>query len=196
LTAPRHLIVGLGNPGKAYEHTRHNVGFMVIDLIAETFSVSMNEMQSDLMIGRGNIGNCRAVLAKPMAFMNRSGPPVLLLVEEFGLTVEDMIVIHDDIDLAFGRIKIKEKGGHGGHRGIASLMNALGSGAFNRLRMGIGRPEPGVDVVDHVLGGFTPEELEQLPRFIEKGREAAVTVLCKGTKEGMNRFNRNTQNLT
>ena len=196
MTAPVQLIVGLGNPGKEYELTRHNVGFMVIDDIAKTFSISVNEKHRDLMIGRGYIDSSEAVLVKPMAFMNRSGPPVLLLLNKFGLTVEDMLVIHDDIDLDFGRIKIKEKGGHGGHRGINSLMNALGSGEFKRLRMGIGRPDPGVDVVDHVLGRFTPVEAEELARFIEMGREAAVTVLCKGSKEGMNAFNRKTQNLT
>lgn len=193
---PRHLIVGLGNPGTEYEHTRHNVGFMVIDDIAESFSVSATEKQRDLWVGCGCIHHCKTVLAKPMAFMNRSGPPVLLLLDELGLNFEDMLVIHDDIDLEFGRIKIKEKGGHGGHRGIKSLMNALGSGDFTRLRMGIGRPDPNMDVSGHVLGRFTPEEAEKLSRFIKMGREAAVTVLCNGTKEGMNRFNRKTQNLT
>jgi len=169
---------------------------MVVDEIAKSFSISVDERKPDLLVGRGTIDSCDAVLAKPMAFMNRSGPPVLLLLKKLGLTVEELMVIHDDIDLAFGRIKIKEKGGHGGHRGITSLMNALGSGDFNRLRMGIGRPAPGAEVVDHVLGGFTADEAERLPRFIDRGREAAVTVLCKGTKEGMNRFNCNTQNLT
>lgn len=165
---------------------------MVIDDIAKTFSISVNEKHRDLMIGRGYIDSSEAVLAKPMAFMNRSGPPVLLLLDEFGLKVEDMLVIHDDIDLDFGRIKIKEKGGHGGHRGIKSLMSALGSGDFKRLRMGIGRPDSGTDVIDHVLGRFTSNETEKLNRFIETGREAAFTVLCKGTKEGMNAFNRKT----
>lgn len=192
----RHLIVGLGNPGAAYETTRHNLGFMVIDEISDHFAVPVTEKRRDVWFGRGRIHHCRTVLAKPMAFMNRSGPPVLLLLDELGLKPEDMLVIHDDIDLAFGRIKIKEKGGHGGHRGIASLMDALGSGDFARLRMGIGRPDPGMDVSDHVLGRFTPEETVQLSRFIQMGREAAVTVLCKGTKEGMNRFNRNTQQST
>ena len=168
----------------------------MIDEISKAFSIPINNREHDLMIGRGHIHSCETVLAKPMAFMNRSGPPVLLLLDEFGLKGEDMLVIHDDLDLDFGRIKIKEKGGHGGHRGITSLMNSLGSGDFKRLRMGIGRPAPGDDVVDHVLGGFTADEAEELPRFIGRGREAAVTVLCKGTREGMNRFNRNTQNLT
>jgi PTH1 family peptidyl-tRNA hydrolase len=169
---------------------------MVIDDIAEFFSVSVTEKQRDLWVGCGCIHHCKTVLAKPMAFMNRSGPPVLLLLDELGLNFEDMLVIHDDIDLEFGRIKIKEKGGHGGHRGIKSLMNALGSGDFTRLRMGIGRPDPDMDVSGHVLGRFTPEEAEKLSRFIKMGREAAVTVICCGTKEGMNRFNRKTQNLT
>lgn len=193
---PKQLIVGLGNPGAAYETTRHNLGFMVIDDIADFFAVSITEKRGDLRLGYGQIHHRKTVLAKPMAFMNRSGPPVLLLLDELGLKPEEMLVVHDDIDLAFGRIKIKEKGGHGGHRGITSLMDALGSGHFARLRMGIGRPDPGMDVTDHVLGRFTPEETVQLNRFIQMGREAAVTVLCKGMKEGMNRYNRKTQHLT
>ncbi len=168
----------------------------MIDDIADVYSVSVTEKQRDLWVGCGRIQHCKTVLAKPMAFMNRSGPPVLLLLDKLGLKLEEMLVVHDDIDLAFGRIKIKEKGGHGGHRGITSLMDALGSGDFPRLRMGIGRPDPDMDVSDHVLGRFTSEETAQLGRIIQMGREAAVTVLCKGTKEGMNRFNRKTQNLT
>jgi PTH1 family peptidyl-tRNA hydrolase len=190
LSHPLQLIVGLGNPGKEYEHTRHNVGFMIVDEIAKHFSIPVLETGNDLITGSGYVMSCNAVLAKPMAFMNRSGPPVLLLLDKLGLDVENMIVVHDDIDLDFGRIKIKEKGGHGGHRGIKSLMDALGTGAFTRIRMGIARPESGSDVIDHVLGRFTSEETAQLARFIETGREAAVTVLCKGTKEGMNKFNR------
>jgi PTH1 family peptidyl-tRNA hydrolase len=195
LSHPLKLIVGLGNPGKEYEHTRHNVGFMIVDEIAKHFSIPVFETGNDLSTGSGYVMSCNAVLAKPMAFMNRSGPPVLLLLDKLGLDVENMIVVHDDIDLDFGRIKIKEKGGHGGHRGIKSLMNALGPGDFKRVRMGIGRPDSDSDVIDHVLGRFTLDETEHLPRFIERGREAAVTVLCKGTKEGMNQFNRKTQHL-
>jgi PTH1 family peptidyl-tRNA hydrolase len=190
LSHPLKLIVGLGNPGKEYEHTRHNVGFMIVDEIAKHFSIPVFETGNDLSTGSGYVMSCNAVLAKPMAFMNRSGPPVLLLLDKLGLNVENMIVVHDDIDLDFGRIKIKKKGGHGGHRGIKSLMDALGTGEFTRIRMGIGRPEYGSDVIDHVLGRFSSEETAQLPRFIETGREATVTVLCKGTKEGMNKFNR------
>jgi PTH1 family peptidyl-tRNA hydrolase len=102
---------------------------------------------------------------------------------------EDLLVIHDDIDLAFGRLKIKEKGGHGGHKGIKSLTDTLGGGEFSRLRIGMGRPEAGRDVADYVLGRFSPDEAKILPEIIRTARDAVVTILCKGTKEGMNRFN-------
>jgi PTH1 family peptidyl-tRNA hydrolase len=125
-----------------------------------------------------------------MAFMNRSGPPVQKLAHYYQIQCEDMLVIHDDIDLAYGRLKIKEKGGHGGHNGIRSLMDAFGGGDFVRLRIGVGRSEFGQSVTNHVLGRFSAQHAEFLNRIISAGRDAVVTVLCKGTKAGMNLFNR------
>jgi PTH1 family peptidyl-tRNA hydrolase len=169
------LVVGLGNPGKKYEGTRHNAGFMVLDRIAQDSGISLNKAKFDAVFGRGAIENIDVILAKPMAFMNRSGPPVL--------------VIHDDIDLAFGRIKIKEKGGHGGHNGIRSIMDAFGGGDFSRLRIGVGRSEAGESVTDHVLGRFSADKAEMLSRIISGARDAAVEILCSGTRAGMNLFN-------
>ena len=183
------LVVGLGNPGARYENTRHNAGFMTADRIARDFNISFDKRKFDCAFGRGFIEDVEVLLAKPMAFMNRSGPPIQKLAHFFRIQCKEMVVIHDDIDLVFGRLKIKEKGGHGGHNGIRSLMDAFGGGDFVRLRIGVGRSELGDNVTDHVLGRFSEQNAEFLTRIISGGRDAVVTVLCKGTKAGMNLFN-------
>ena len=183
------LVVGLGNPGNEYRNTRHNTGFMVADKIALDFNISLNKKKFDSVFGRGFIENAEALLAKPMAFMNRSGPGVQKLAHYYRIPCKDMLVIHDDIDLAYGRLKIKEKGGHGGHNGIRSLMDAFGADDFIRLRIGVGRSAAGAGVTGHVLGRFSPEQSQTLARIISKARDAVVTVLGQGTKVGMNLFN-------
>jgi len=183
------LVVGLGNPGNAYKRTRHNVGFMVVDQIAEDFSIALVKQKFDTVFGRGAVDGVEVVPAKPMAFMNRSGPQVQKIARYYRILSEDMLVVHDDIDLAFGRIKIKEKGGDGGHKGVRSIIDAFGGGDFVRLRMGVGRPEAGISAADYVLGKFTLQEKKVLHRIITEARDAVGTILCKGAKEGMNRFN-------
>ena len=183
------LVVGLGNPGKAYEDTRHNAGFLVADKIAQDFNISLNKTKFDTVFGRGFIEDADVLLVKPMAFMNRSGPPLQKMAHYFRIPGEDMLIIHDDIDLAFGRLKIKEKGGHGGHNGIRSLMDAFGGGDFMRLRIGVGRSEAGSDVTGHVLGKFNTDQSQLLSRIITSARDAVVTVLGHGAKVGMNLFN-------
>ena len=183
------LIVGLGNPGTQYENTRHNAGFMVIDKLAGDFGISVNKDKFDVRFGRGDIEDQAVMLAKPMAFMNRSGWPVQKLAAYFKIDSKDLIVIHDDIDLAFGRLKIKEKGGHGGHKGLKSIINALGEDEFVRLRIGVGRSEAGGSVSDHVLGPFFDDESKQLEAIFNRARDAVVTILTEGSKIGMNRFN-------
>lgn len=184
------MIVGLGNPGPRYAKTRHNVGFEVIEAISREFIISLKKHPANARVGRGRIRDREVVLVEPLAYMNLSGNPVCQLAQSFGLSFEDMLIVHDDMDLAFGRIKIKEKGGSGGHNGIQSLMDAFGGGDFARLRMGIGRPEAGMNAVDHVLSSFNLEEGKMLEHIIVRARDAAVTVLCNGAKEAMNRFNR------
>ena len=189
------LVVGLGNPEDTYKKTRHNAGFMVVDKVADAFAIPLEKRKivSDLIFGRGFINEVEAILAKPQAFMNLSGPPTLKLANYFRISCEDMLVVHDDIDLALGRLKIKEKGGHGGHKGLKSLVMAFGGGDFTRLRIGIGRgtahPGSKITVSDHVLGRFKADEKVILEQVIATAREAVVTILCKGTKEGMNFFN-------
>ncbi len=188
------LVVGLGNPGAKYLHSRHNIGFQVIDDLARFYripmrrpSISMPEVSA--RIGEGAIEGRNVILSQPMDYMNLSGGPICQILKCTGLSVKDMLVVHDDMDLSFGRIKIKSKGGSGGHNGIQSLIDALGGGDFNRLRIGIGRPEESVGVVDHVLSSFTPKEHGMMTRIIGRAREAVVTVLCNGAGAGMNRFN-------
>ena len=183
------LVVGLGNPGNTYKRTRHNVGFMVLDQIAEDFSIALVKQKFDTVFGRGSVDGVEVVLAKPMAFMNRSGPQVQQIAGYYRILSEDMLVVHDDIDLAFGRIKIKEKGGDGGHKGVRSIIDAFGGGNFVRLRIGVGRPEAGISATDHVLGRFKLDENKVLDQIITAARDAVVTILCKGAKEGMDRFN-------
>jgi PTH1 family peptidyl-tRNA hydrolase len=183
------LVVGLGNPGAAYANTRHNAGFMVADELSGKFDIGFDKRKFDMVFGRGHIEREPVVLAKPMAFMNRSGPPVRMLADFFKIPSEAVLVIHDDIDLAFGRLKIKEKGGHAGHNGIRSLIDAFGRDDFVRLRIGVGRSGFDISVSDHVLSKFSGEENVSLDQIITTARDAVVTILCKGTKAGMNQFN-------
>ncbi len=183
------LVAGLGNPGNGYKSTRHNAGFMVVDALADAYAISVGQKKFDALIGRGRAEESELILAKPMSFMNRSGFPLRGIADYFRIPGKNLLVIHDDIDLAFGRIKIKEKGGHGGHKGVKSLMDAFGGGDFARLRIGVGRSENGTSVADYVLGKFDPEESRHLEEIVAQARNAVVTILCKGTKEGMNRFN-------
>jgi PTH1 family peptidyl-tRNA hydrolase len=188
------MLVGLGNPGEAYQQTRHNAGFRVLERFSRDHGISLTDCRFDSCYGLGVIADRAVVLVAPQAFMNRSGPPVLRLMSYYGISLKDVLIIHDDIDLAFGRIKIKEKGGHGGHNGLKSVMDALGSGEFARLRIGIGRPARGSDVIDHVLGPFSTPEKEMLDAVFARACDAAETVLCHGAKVGMNRFHRTTKN--
>ncbi|OEU62895.1 MAG: aminoacyl-tRNA hydrolase, partial [Desulfobacterales bacterium PC51MH44] len=160
------LVVGLGNPGNTYKRTRHNVGFMVVDEIAEAFYIALVKQKFGTIFGRGSIDGVSVVLAKPMVFMNRSGPQVQKIAGYYRILSEDMLVVHDDIDLAFGRIKIKEKGGDGGHKGVRSIIDAFGGGDFVRLRIGVGRPEAGISAADHVLGRFKSDENKVLDQII------------------------------
>ena len=183
------MIVGLGNPGDAYAKTRHNSGFMVVDHIANTYSIPFQRKKFDATFGRGVIEGIAVILVKPLAYMNRSGFPVRSIADYFKISLRDMLVIHDDIDLEFGRLKIKQKGGDGGHKGLKSMIDAFGGRDFTRLRIGIGRADPNISVTDHVLGAFNAQETEILKQIMERAQETVVTILSKGTSEGMNRFN-------
>ncbi len=188
-----YLVAGLGNPGNTYAMTRHNAGFMVVDKIADSFSIPFEKRKFDVLFGRGFIEGIEVILVKPLTFMNRSGPPVQKIAKYFRIPCKDILVIHDDIDLDFGRLQIKEQGGHGGHNGIRSLIEVFGGGDFVRFRIGVGRgigcSRAGGNAVDHVLGRFNANEMAILGRIITRAQDAIVTTLCRGTREAMNDFN-------
>lgn len=185
-----YLVVGLGNPGTAYNMTRHNVGFIVLDEIAEGFSIPFEKKTKyDADVGRGFIEKIESILVKPLSFMNRSGWPVSRIMHYYKIPRDRLLVVHDDIDLDFGRIKIKEKGGDGGHKGIRSLIEVLGGDDFIRLRVGVGRSEKGLSPAEHVLARFSEDEKSILNQVVERSRDAVVAILNKGAKESMNEFN-------
>jgi len=184
------LVIGLGNPGKKYKYTRHNAGFMVLDNLAEIYEISVKNKKFNTLFGRGKIEGVDVILAKPMLFMNNSGHPARMLAEYFNILSEDMVVIHDDIDLALERVKIKLKGGDGGHRGVKSLIKSFGGGSFSRLRIGIGRPEEiRAGVVDHVLGNFLEDENKILNDILARAAQAVASIMRDGISVAMNNFN-------
>lgn len=188
---PEHrfqLIVGLGNPGAAYRLTRHNVGYMVVDRLALRHGISLDKQRFKSVFGSGKVDGRHVILAKPMTFMNLSGPSVRDLATSFDLDTENVLVIHDDIDVVFGKLKIKEKGGDGGHNGVRSLIVAWGSDEFVRIRIGIGRPQMDNDVSAYVLGRFDAEQEKQFSDVISTAEHAVKTVLFEGVSEAMNRF--------
>ena len=187
--AHRRLIVGLGNPGDDYRQTWHNAGFMTIDHLAGRYAVSLTKRKFNVQFGLGRIDGLPVILAKPLAYMNRSGTPTRKLADYYNVGIRDLIVVHDDIDIEFGRIKIKEKGGTGGHKGIKSVMDAYGEGNFLRLRIGVGRPETSQDVSHFVLKRFSAAERSVWDRIIAGASDAAITLLSEGVQESMNRFN-------
>lgn len=168
------LIVGLGNPGPRYSATRHNVGFLVIDALGETYRIPLREQLPIAQYGEGTIGAHQVVLAKPLTFMNASGEAVAALCTHFSVSSNDVIVIHDDLDLILSRVKSKTKGGDAGHYGVRSVIEYLGTGDFHRIRVGIGRPATKEEVVEFVLSPFMPDELPLVEEAVRKAMAIVV----------------------
>lgn len=185
------LIVGLGNPGREYAENRHNIGFMCLDVIARRHGVKLNERQGKAKTGQGRIAGEEVALARPQTFMNLSGDSVAALARKLKVEPPDIIVIHDDLDLPLGRIRIREKGGTGGHNGIKSIIARLGAQDFPRIRVGIGRPEQAgrEDVIDYVLEDFTRSERPIIAETCDKVADAVEAALSEGIGAAMNRFN-------
>jgi peptidyl-tRNA hydrolase, PTH1 family len=184
------LIVGLGNPGKKYERTRHNLGFMVLDRLAEKHGVEVAKERDQALVGEWHRGREKILLVKPQTFMNLSGQALTRLVRYHPLEQEDLVVIHDDLDLPFGRLRIRQQGSAGGNRGMLSVLEALGDRLFVRLRIGIGRPPPGVDPADFVLRTFTPEERARVAEIVARAADATEAILDLGARAAMEKFNR------
>lgn len=185
------VVVGLGNPGREYSGTRHNVGFMTLDLLAKRLGVRFDHREARAQVaeapGPGDTSTS-ILLAKPQTFMNLSGESAGPLLKKCGLGANDMWVVYDELDLPFGRLRIRRSGGAGGHNGVASLIERVGTNHFPRFRVGIGRPdEP--DPVDHLLSPFTDEERERLPALLELAADAVEAGLEEGLEASMNRFN-------
>lgn len=180
-------IVGVGNPGIRYRWSRHNIGFQTIDLLAKINNIKFKRDKASLR-GIGVIGEEEAVLLKPTTYMNRSGIAVKELSEQYGLPSQKILVISDDIDLPWGKIRIRKSGSSAGHRGIESIINELGTNNFPRLRMGVGRSADS-NVVEHVLGNFNVEEKRELKDYCTRAVSAIYTIINSGIDNAMNKFN-------
>jgi len=184
------LIVGLGNPGKSYSLSRHNVGFRCINHFASRHGILMEKTSCRSRIGIGEVCGVSLILAKPQTFMNRSGDSVSRLVDRSGMPLVDLLVIHDDLDLPVGKIRIRQDGGTGGHKGVESIVDCLGSSDFMRLRVGIGRPQDeDQDVIDYVLHHFDSQDEHLIETTIIRVTEAVECILHEGIVEAMNKFN-------
>jgi peptidyl-tRNA hydrolase, PTH1 family len=181
-------VIGLGNPGSRYLSTRHNIGFRVVEQLAlDARGEWQRERESDSEVAVGELGGQVVLLAKPQTFMNRSGAAVLALSRQRNLSAEEMLVVLDDFELEFGRLRFRRGGSDGGHRGLASVIQQMGTREIPRLRLGIGPPPPGVDVIDYVLSPFVSGE--EVDRLVVRGAEAIEFFLHEGIDVAMNRFN-------
>jgi len=183
------IVVGLGNPGKKYERTRHNAGFLAIDELARNARIELGLEKCHALLGKGVLGTEKVVLAKPQTYMNDSGRSVAALLKDAYATASELIVLHDELDLAAGTVRVKTGGGHGGHNGLRSLIEFLGTADFVRVRIGIGRPVPGMDTADYVLSPFFAEEREAAAAAITNAAEAVRVIVAHGITKAMNQFN-------
>jgi PTH1 family peptidyl-tRNA hydrolase len=183
-----HLIVGLGNPGSAYARTRHNAGLWVVERAAARWSTHLTR-QGIATRGTGGLGSEAVELAGAPDWMNLSGPPIKTLLRQLNLEIDRLVVVHDDLDLEPGRLRIKQNGGHGGHNGIRSILESLGTGQFVRVKIGIGRPPPGLDSAEYVLEPVTRAELDVIEPCLDRAVDALEVLIHRGTAVAMNQFN-------
>ncbi|MBA7643887.1 Peptidyl-tRNA hydrolase [subsurface metagenome] len=191
------LIAGLGNPGRGYANNRHNVGFMCLNYFAKKQGIRFDKRRSKARIGTGEIAGTKVALARPQTYMNLSGQSVCLLVKKFDINLNDLLVIHDDLDLPLGKIRIRQGGGSAGHKGVNSITTELGSQDFIRIRVGIGRPNimggsaeiSEADIITYVLSDFTSEEKQPITQAITRVSEAVLCILTEGLTAAMNKYN-------
>ena len=190
------LIIGLGNPGTGYAHNRHNIGFMCLNHFARTQGIRFDKKQGLARTGTGEVAGDKVVLARPQTYMNLSGQSVSRLVKKFNMDFDDLLVIHDDLDLPPGKIRIRHGGGSGGHKGVNSVINQLGSREFPRIKLGIGRPDAIVSldnkesmILDYVLTDFTSGERKIMAQVIPAVSQAVLCFLSEGLTAAMNKYN-------
>ena len=191
------LIVGLGNPGRGHANNRHNIGFVCLNHFARMQGIRFDKKQCKARIGSGEVAGSKVVVAKPRTYMNRSGQSVSLLVDKFNVSPDNLLVIHDDLDLPLGKIRIRQGGSAGGHKGAGSIITELGSQNFIRIRVGIGRPDKNEgftefsddEIINYVLSDFTPDEKQAITQVIPTVSEAILCLLTEGLVAAMNGYN-------
>lgn len=183
------LIVGLGNPGRQYEDTRHNVGFKVIDELSARLTITLDKTKFNGLFGMGNVGGEKVLLLKPLTYMNLSGESIRPLMDYYDIDIEDMIVVYDELDLPVGKIRIRTKGSAGGHNGMKSIIAHLGTQNFNRIRIGVDRPKSGMSITNYVLGQFSDEEKASVEDTIKKSASACERWIETPILQVMNEYN-------
>jgi len=184
------LIVGLGNPGSRYEITRHNVGFMVADLIGDKLGMEFRPSRHQALVAEGHYQGNKVLVATPLTYMNLSGRAVFSLVNWYKIDLQDVVIVYDDMDLEVGRLRIRGKGSAGGQKGMASIIEALGTDSLRRVRVGIGRPPAGWSAADYVLSPFSDEEWTVIREALPRAAEAALRLTCEDLDKVMNVYNR------
>lgn len=184
-----YLVAGLGNPGRQYRNTRHNAGFILVDFLVEEFKIRLNKMQFNAITGTVDIDDARIILAKPQTFMNLSGQSVMGLIRFYKIPLDQILIVHDDIDLPIGTIRIRPGGGAGGQKGLASTIERLGTQDFPRMRIGIGRPSGTQDAASYVLQEISNADIKILKEVFPLAVQAVRTFVTDGLETAMNRFN-------
>ena len=183
------IIAGLGNPGKEYENTRHNAGFMVMDALAEKIGADISEKKHKALCGKGVIGGEKVILMKPQTYMNSSGESIRAAADYYKVDPEDILIVYDDISLAPGQLRIRAKGSAGGHNGIKDIIRQLGTEKFLRIKVGVGAKPKGWDLADYVLGHFQGDEKKLMEEAYDRAAAAVAEILTDGPDKAMNDFN-------
>ena len=191
-TSLTYLIVGLGNPGRQYQASRHNIGFMLVSHLAEKLDIAFTRVQSKALVTKSNYQGRSLILAKPQTYMNLSGHAVSSLVRFYKIQLDNLLVVYDDVDLPYGRIRIRPSGGSAGQKGMQSIIGQLGTQEFPRMRMGVGRPPGSKGAASYVLRDFSGEDAEFLPPILDRGVEAVITYITEDLTTAMNRYNSKT----
>ena len=186
---PSLIVVGLGNPEPRYEKTPHNVGFWCVELLAERHTLTLNRAHRTTRLAEGEIEGYRVALARPRTYVNRTGEAVSYLLARYRVTRERLLIVSDDIALPPGKIRLRPRGTAGGHNGIKSVIEALGTEEFARLRIGVGQPPPGSDQIGYLLSEMEPDQRRQVEEAVDRAADAVACVLTNGITEAMNRFN-------
>ena len=184
-----YIIVGLGNPGSKYEGTRHNAGFDTITALADKYGISMDFLKHDAVCGKGVIEGNKVILARPQTFMNLSGKSVSQLINYYKIDSDELIIIYDDISLEPGQLRIRKKGSAGGHNGIKSIIEHLGTNEFTRIKVGVGQKPSGWDLADYVLGHYSDQDKVTMKEAFENGAQAVVDIMNEDVDYAMNKFN-------